>query len=108
MHVTKCGDVTALMCELGKVLHFLSFRCVIKNCVFALDNLPVDKDDWNTFHQIITQNLGENHAIKIFYKIDNSSYCWKVLRDIIPDTIAITMVPVCELESVALICGVHC
>ncbi|KAI9562364.1 putative diphthine--ammonia ligase [Daphnia sinensis] len=88
VYVTKCGEATALLCQLS--------------------NIPADTKEWSTLYQRLAQQLGQNHALRIFYKSGND-FQSEMLSNIVPESIATTLIPVCGLEPehAALICGIN-
>ncbi|XP_057364617.1 uncharacterized protein LOC130685341 [Daphnia carinata] len=88
IYVTNCEEATALVCQLS--------------------NIPADAKEWRTLYQRLAQQLGQNHALRIFYKSEND-FQLKMLNNIFPESIATTLIPVCGLETgqAALICGIN-
>ncbi|KAK4003088.1 hypothetical protein OUZ56_004871 [Daphnia magna] len=88
VYVTKCEEATAILCQLS--------------------NIPADTKEWSTLYQRLAQQLGKNHAIRIFYK-SNKGFQLEMLNNIFPESIATTLIPVCGLEAgqAAVICGIN-
>lgn len=74
-----------------------------------LVDVPTNTNEWTTLYQRLAQHLGQNHALRIFYKIDHNGCSWEMLRDVIPQSVALTLIPVCGLEpgQAAIVCGIH-